>query len=152
MQEDTANMNDKPQIPPPGGTPEQAEKYVSQIIDLIEQDKLQVVHTDLAKFDPSNLQDHYRLELKDYNVEISHSKNPDNGKDSYIILFTNLQSIRDGCTEKIILAYMHLDPLQFKRFVTSAHEQNTRNKKIEEDKRLQEALQPIDQVLDQLKN
>lgn len=143
-------MNAKPQIPPPGGTPEQAEKYVSQIIDLIDADKLEVNHTDLAKFDPSNLQDHYRLELQDYHVEVSHSKNPDNGKDSFVILFTNLQNIRDGCSEKIILAYMHLDPLQFKRFVSASHEQHNRRFKIEEEKRLTEAMQPIDQALKSL--
>lgn len=149
--QDSANSDANPEkIVPPSGDPEQAEKYVSKLIDLVNNDKVLVDHTDLSKFDPSALQDHYRLELKDYNVEVSHSKNPNNGNDSHVILFTNLQNVRDGCTQKIILAYMHLSIDQFKRFTHAAHQQKERIKKAEEEKRLKEALKPIDQALEDI--
>ncbi len=133
--------------PPPSGDPVQAEKYINQLIHLIETDKLDVVHTDLAKFDPGSLQDHYRLELAEYRVEVSHSKYPNSGKDSYVILFTNIKNIAEGKSEKIILAYMHLDANQFSRFRKTAFSQMERMKKIEEEKRLKAALEPVDQVL-----
>lgn len=150
MQDETAINDPKPQIPPPSGTPKQAEKYITQLIDLINADRLEVIHTDLSKFDPSNLQDHYKLELQDYSVEISHSKNPNNGNDSYILLFTNLKNVRDGCTEKIILAYMHLDLIQFKKFIDTSDLQTQRKKRKEEEKRLKEAMLPIDQALENI--
>lgn len=146
---DTALSNQSPDISPPSGNPAQAEKYISQLIGLIEQDKLLVSRTDLANFDPSTLQDHYRLELADYRVEVSHSKHPSSGKDSYIILFTNIKN-QDASCEKIILAYLHLEHNQFIRFKTVFDQQITRFRKAEEEKRLKAALEPIDQILEQL--
>lgn len=134
-------------IPPPSGDSKQAEKYINQLIQLIEVDKLDVSHTDLAKFDPSSLQDHYRLELKEYRVEVSHSKYPNSGKDSYIILFTNIKNLIDGYVEKIILAYMHLDDSQFAAFKKASLGQMERKRKAEEEKRLKTALEPVDQIL-----
>lgn len=145
---DLASSNHQnPNIPPPSGDPNQAEKYINQLIELIETDKLDVLHTDLAKFDPTSLQDHFRLELREYRVEVSHSKHPNSGKDSYIILFTNIRNLTDGNLEKIILAYMHLDNSQFSRFKKASLGQMERKRKAEEEKRLKTALAPVDQIL-----
>lgn len=138
------------QLPPPSGDPEQADRYISQLINLISKDQLTVSHTDLAKFDPTLLQDHYRLELKDYEVEVSHSKQPDSGKDFYVILFNNLKYINEQHSEKVILAYMHLNEHQFKSFKSAVEEQTERKKKALEEKRLNEAMSPIDQALKDL--
>lgn len=137
-------------IAPPVGDPSQAEKYINQLISLIDMDKVDVFHTDLSKFDPSNLQDHYRIELQDYNVEVSHSKHPNSGKDSYVLLFTNIKDVASGNSEKIILAYMHLDDSQFMRTKRAFLEQETRKRKAEEERKLKEALRPVDQILEQL--
>ncbi|KKR80725.1 MAG: hypothetical protein UU73_C0004G0019 [Candidatus Daviesbacteria bacterium GW2011_GWA1_41_61] len=150
---DISNPKDKSQmahLPPPSGDSAKAEKYLSQLIKLINQNKLLVNHTDLAQFDPSAIEDHYRMELKQYHVEISHSKQPETGQDFYIMLFTNLQDIRDGCSEKIILAYMHLTQEQFKRFKTTADEQVERRRKEEEEKRFAEMMTPVDEVLQKI--
>lgn len=137
-------------LPPPSGDPQKAEKYVNQLISLLESDKLTISHTDLARFDPSSLQDHFFIELRDYRVEISHSKHPNSGKDSYVILFTNLKKVYDGSCEKIILAFMHLDDSQFMKFRRAYTQQADRIKKAEEEKRLKEALEPVTKILDNL--
>lgn len=152
MPDVTPPIDQKPILPPPSGDPTQAAKYVNQLVSLIETDKLSVSHTDLGKFDPSSLQDHYSLELKDYKVEVSHSKHPQSGKDSYIMLFTNIKNLTGLSPEKIILAYMHLDDSQFNAFKRSYLQQLDRVKKAEEEKRLKEALAPVDHILDQLDN
>lgn len=145
------------EAPPPSGDPDKADRYIAQLIKLISGDKLIVSHTDLSKFDPTLLQDHYRLNLQDYEIEVSHTKQPDSGKDFYIILFNNLkyvsQQLGPGQTRpagKIILAYMHLSPDQFKSFKSASHQQADRIKKAEEEKRLTAAMAPIDQLLEQL--
>lgn len=144
-------MSDQPsQLPPPSADPEQADKYLNQLIDLISTDKLSVSHTDLAKFDPTSLQNHYRLDLKDYEIEVSHTKQADSGQDFYIILFNNLKYVNQQCTGKIILAYTHLSEEQFKQFKATADEQLDRKRKEEERKRFKEAMAPIDKALDQL--
>lgn len=137
-------------LPPPSGDSIQAEKYVNQLTSFVEADKLDVIHTDLSKFDPSTLQDHYQLDLRDYRVEISHSKHPNSGHDSFVILFTNIKNVLDGNCQKIILAYLHLDSNQFNRFKKASLEQVQRKKKLEEDKRLKDALEPVDQILQNL--
>lgn len=150
---DAIQKNDQSlNLPPPSGDSIQAEKYINQLIQLIEKDKLDVCHTDLSKFDPSTLQDHYQLDLRDYRVEISHSKHPNSGHDSFVILFTNIRNVLDGNCQKIILAYMHLDTNQFNRFKKASLEQMERGKRREEEKRLKAALQPVDQILDSLSN
>jgi hypothetical protein len=150
---DTAYQNPQtPELAPPIGDPNQAQKYVNQLVDLISADRLYASQTDLKKFDPSALQDHYSLDLKGYKVEISHSKYPQTGKDSYIILFTNVKHITGGSAEKLILAYMHLDETQFAKLKHAFVQQTERKKRAEEERRLKEALMPIDQVLDQLEN
>ena len=142
----TQNIN----LPPPSGDAIQAEKYLKQLLELIEQDKLEVSHTDLSKFDPSTLQDHFRLILKDYQIEVSHSKHPTSGQDSYIMLFTNIKNAADGNCEKIILAYMHLNSAQFAEFKEASNQQIERVRRAEEEKRLKEALAPVDQALEEL--
>ncbi|MBI2600658.1 hypothetical protein HYW42_01780 [Candidatus Daviesbacteria bacterium] len=137
---------------PPNGDSGQAEKYILQLIKLIDKDLITVSHTDLSRFDPSSLQFHYRINLKDYQVEISHSKHPDSGKDSYIMLFTNIKNMIENRCEKLILAYLHLEVAQFNRFKKTADDQLFRIKKAEEEKRLKEALAPVDKVLDQISN
>ncbi len=137
---------------PPAGDALKAESYLAKVIDLINQDKLTVWHTNLEKFDPSNLEDHYRLELKDYSVEISHSKQPNSGADSFIMLFTNLKYVSEGCSEKIILAYLHLTSDQFHRFKQVAQTQTDRIKKIHDEQRFKSAMDPIDKALEDVSN
>lgn len=131
---------------PPVGDPQKAEKYLNQLIEFIRQDKLLVSHTDLKKFDPSSLQDHYQLELQDYQIEVSHSKQADSGKDFYTILFNNLKNVREGCHEKIILAYLNLTSDQFQKFRAIADLQIEKRKKEAEEKRFNEAIAPIEKV------
>jgi|SRR3989344_1897681 len=140
-----------PQNTPPSADHKKAEKYISQFIELINKDKLTVAHTDLSKFDPSALEDHYRIDFSEYSVEISHSKQPNTGTDSYVCLFTNIKQMQESQNcEKIILAYMHLDTNQFIRFKAAAHDQKEKIRKAEEEKRFTEAVAPIDQALERL--
>lgn len=143
-------MSNSSQLPPPSGNPNQAEYYMTKLVELIDMDKLTAARTDLSKFNPTALHDHFRLDLKDYEVEISHNKQPDSGKDFYVILFNNLKFINEQCSEKVILAYMHLSPQQFHSFKSATERQMLRKKRLEEEKRLQEAMAPIDHTLDQL--
>lgn len=138
---------------PPSADSKKAEKYVSQFIHLIEVDKLTVIRTDLSKFDPSILQDHYRLDFMEYSVEISHSKQPNSGADSFVMLFTNIKNIAEsGTCEKVILAYLHLDQNQFIRLKSATEGQLHRIKKAEQEKKFQAAILPIDQALEKLDN
>lgn len=137
---------------PPSGDALKAESYINRLIDLIGQDKLPVHHTDLKKLDPSSVQDHFRMELKDYQVEISHTKHPDSGKDFYVMLFTNVKHVSEGNSQKIILAYMYLNNIQFDKFKEAAYDQLERMRKAKEEKRLKEALAPVDYILDEISN
>ncbi len=150
MPDNASEIDQNPNIPPPSGDPAKAEKYVNQLISLIESDKLTISHTDLARFDPSSLQDHFQIDLKDYLVEISHSKHPESGKDIYNMLFTNLKNVATGGSQKVILAYMHLNGEQFMKFRQAYTQQVERRKKAEEERRLKEAMAPIDNALEQL--
>lgn len=144
-------MPDEAPKRPPAGDAKKAEKYISKFVTLIKADKLTVTHTDLSKFDPSALQDHYRVDFSDFSVEVSHSKQPNTGADSYVMLFTNINQItQSGNLEKVILAYLHLDPNQFIRFKDASHDQKIRIKKAEEEKRFNQAIVPIDQALEKL--
>lgn len=145
-------MSDTTQLPPPIGDSKKADKYIAQLIDLINADKLTVSQTDLSKFDPSSLQHHYRVDLTDYEVEVSHNKNPDTGAYAYVLLFNNLKLVNNVCAEKVILAYIHLTETQFSKFKTVCDDHMERKRKEAEDKRFTEAMQPIDTILDQLKS
>jgi hypothetical protein len=145
-----AGNADQVKLPPPSGDSQRAEKYVSELTPLISQGKLVVEHTDLSKYDPSSLHDHYRVDMLDYQLEISHTKAPLTGKDSYVLLFNNLKNIREGCTEKVILAYLILTADQFKKLQDVADEQIETRKKIEEEKRFAAAMTDVDKMLDKI--
>lgn len=146
----TLPVDSADQLPPPSGNPEKADKYINQLVNLIDEDKLLVSHTDLSKFDPTSLQDHYRLDLKDYEIEVSHNKQPDTGQDLYIILFNNLKYIDQNYNQKVILAYIHLTEDQFRNFKSVSDEQLERKRREAEEKRFRETMQPIDLALEQL--
>lgn len=138
------------QSPPPSGDSSKANNYLDKIIQLINQDKLEVFHTDLKKFELESIQDHYFINLDNYQIEVSHSKHPSTNKDFYIILFNNLKQTQDGCSEKIILSYLHLEEDQFKGFKQAADLHIEKKHKEEEERRFKLAMAPIDQQLDQL--
>lgn len=146
----TLPVDSSAQLPPPSGNSDEADKYLTQLINLIDEDKLLVSHTDLAKFDPTSLQDHYRLDLKDYEIEVSHNKQPDTGQDLYIILFNNLKYIDQNYNQKVILAYIHLTQDQFRNFKSVSDEQLKRKRAEAEEKRFRETMKPIDFALEQL--
>ncbi len=137
---------------PPRGDYQKAENYIKKLVTLIESGKLEVVHTDLNKFDPSSIQDHYRMDLDNYQIEISHSKLPASGSDSYVMLFTNLKHVGEGTAEKAILAYTQLSNTQFNTFKTAAETQIEEKRRIEEEKRFNTALGPIDSLLEEVAN
>lgn len=142
-----------PNLPPPIGSPQQAEMYLQKLTELIKANKLVVSHTDLQKFDLASIQDHYKMDLESYEIEVSHSKQPDTGKDFYILLFNNIRKIQnneESCSEKVILAYIHLTVEQFNSFKSAADEWLERRRIEEEAKRFKEAMDPIDKVLGDL--
>lgn len=155
-QPDPRQTQNQPAIqvpPPPAGDSEKAEKYLGQLISLIEADTLKVIHTDLKKFDIASIQDHYRMDLGEYEVEVNHSKQPDTGQDFYVLLFNNLKKIEnagESCVNKVILAYTHLSQNQFVDFKEAADGALERKRKEEEEKRFADAMAPIDNVLNNM--
>ena len=135
--------------PPPSGDALQAENYIRKLIHLIDKDIIEIAKTDLSQFESGSLEDHYRIILNDYHVEISHSKHPQTENSSYILLFTNIRDFHKS-GQKIILAYMHMHNIQFNDIKVVAEEQIARIKKKAEEKRLKDALSPIDQILDEI--
>lgn len=144
-------MDSAPKTPPRGDY-QKAESYINKLVGLVESGKLEVVHTDLQKFDPGSIQDHYRMDLGDYQIEISHSKLPNSGTDSYVMLFTNLKNVSAGTAEKAILAYTQLSNNQFNKFKTAAESQIEERRRLEEEKRFNDALAPIDSLLNDANN
>lgn len=156
-QTDPGNISSLPQdmaLPSPAsGDSSRADGYLNKLTRLIQEDKLNISHTDLKQFELASMQDHYRIDLGEYEVEISHSKQPDTGKDFYIILFNNLKKIQESggvCTNRVILAYIHLTHEQFVNFKNVADEYLERKKKKAEEKRFAEAMKPIDNLLEQM--
>lgn len=141
-------MSDSDTKAPPRGDTEKAEKYINQLVDLINRKKIEVFRTDLKKFDPTSLQDHYTIALKDYQIEISHSKHPNSGKDSYVMIFNNLKNISNASSEKVILAYTYLADSHFSKFKIVADRQLEEKRRALEDKRFKEAIAPIDNLLE----
>ena len=135
--------------PPPSGDALQAENYIRRLINLINKDIVEISETDLAQFEPGPLLTHFRVILNDYHVELSHNKHPQTGVESHIMLFTNIKNTQEK-PEKIILAYMHLHATQFEDLKSAAHSQKERIRKKKEEKRLKDALRPIDQMLDEI--
>lgn len=142
-----------PNLPPPQGEEDQAEKYLQKLIGLIDKKKLLPSHTNLERFNINTLQDHYSLDLGDYEVEISHTKQPDSGQDFYIMLFNNIRKVQSGsasCTDKLILAYVHLTNEQFKKFKQVSDDALEQKRREEEAKRFNEVMTPVDTVLEDL--
>lgn len=142
-------MSDSHTDNPPRGDFETAEKYINQLIDLLNDRKIEVDHTDLKRFDPTTLQDHYTISLSEYQIEISHSKQPDSGKDSYVMIFNNMKQIAEGSGAKVILAYIYLADSQFSKFKIVADHYIAEKRRVEEERRFKEALEPIDQLLNE---
>jgi hypothetical protein len=149
MSDNTAESNTLPS-PPPCGDMENAEKYLNWLIDLIQTDKITVTHTDLRKFDPCSMQDHYFVPMDDYTVEVSHSKNPNTDADSFVMLFNNIKKIAAGNAEKVILAYIPLSDGQFRKFKLISDQQIERYIRQAEERRFQEAMAPVDQMFQKL--
>lgn len=154
VEEEAVPALEQPQEPPPpAGDSQKSEKYLNQLINLINQDTLPVTHTDLNKFNITSIEDHYRMNLDDYEVEINHSKQPDTGQDFYIMLFNNIKQLQSGgqnCVNKVILAYTHLTESQFESFKEAADSALERRHKAEEAKRFSAAMTPIDDLLNNL--
>jgi hypothetical protein len=144
--------NDSPTTlkPPIQGNSQSAEKYLSQLMALIDQDKLKIAHTDLNKLSLTSLQDHYSLDLNEYQIELSHSKQAETGKDYYIMLFNNIKKMSACPPQKVILAYIHLTPEQFSNFKQTADAHIEKKRIEEEKKRFEETMAPIDQALEEL--
>lgn len=138
-------------LAPPGVDSKKAEKYLEKLIPLIDQDKITVSQSDLKKFNLDCMEDHYRINLTDYEVEVSHSKHPDSGEDLFVMIFNNLKNIHSSQADRAILAYIHLTPDQFHQFKASASNQLARKKKQEEERRFDEVMAGVDQVLEEVK-
>ncbi len=135
---------------PPSADSEQAEKYINKLVKLMDHDIAIVHHTDLSKFDFSTFEDHYWIDLDNFRIEVSHSKRPDTGIDSYVIIFTNIKHMQDNPQDKVILAYIHLHSNQFIKFKSSAQDQLERRRKEEEEKKFKEAMSGVDEALEKL--
>lgn len=133
---------------PPRGDFDKAEKYINQLVSLINQNKVSVFQTDLKKFDPTSLKDHYTITLNEYQIEISHSNHPSTDKDSYVMIFNNLKNVSEGSAQKVILAFIYLADAQYSKFKIVADRQIHERERVEEEKKFKEALGPIDQLLD----
>lgn len=136
--------------PPPSSDSQQAEKYINKLTKLMDNDIATVHHTDLSKFDFSTFEDHYWIDLENFRIEISHSKRPDTGADSYVIIFTNIKHMEENPQEKVILAYIHLHTNQFIKFKSSAEDQLERRRKEEEEEKFKEAMSEVDEALEKL--
>ncbi len=147
MPSDQNNVHPIQPSVPPRGDEAKGEKYIQDLINLIDNGKIQVHKTDLSQFNPSALQSHYRVDLDDFQIEISHSSHLETGANSFVIIFNNLKNIADGNTEKAILAYIHLTEIQYQRFLRAAENQLEKLRKIEDEKRFIRAVQPLDDKL-----
>lgn len=147
---ETLTSKEVPQTIPAKGDEKASQKYLNQIIDLIDNNKVKVIHTNLDKFNISSLQDHYSMDLTEYEIEVSHSKDPNTSKDYYVMLFNNIKKIQSCPPQKIILAYIHINDQQFKEFKEVADAYIERKMKEEEEKRFKEAMIPIDEMLNNL--
>lgn len=145
----TSPLNTKPNTPPNGDS-QKAEKYVAWLCDLINKDKLLVNHSDLKKFELTCMEDHYRVDLTNYEVEISHSKHPETSADMFVMLFNSLQPDTNPVSSRSILAFVYLTKEQFLKFKVVADDQIERIRKAAEEKRFKEAMEPINNILEQI--
>lgn len=134
------------QSTPPVGDHQQAEKYLTQLLSTLESHLYPLTRSDLST-NPGNFQDHYRIDLGQYHAEVSHSKHPQSGNDIYSLIFTSLEKIRLGQTDQAVLSYIPLTQDLFSRFKNAAESYFAAKKRLEEQKRFREAMQPIDDIL-----
>jgi hypothetical protein len=134
-------------MPPPSADGVHADKYIKWLVELIGKGKLLVLRSDLSKFTVDSLHEHYRINLDNYDLEVSHSKSPDN-EDMYIILFNNLRVVAAAQSERTILSYLQLSAEQFNQFKTVAEAQLNLIKKKQEEKRFTETMVGVDQELE----
>ena len=134
--------------PPPIGDPKKADKYINSLVRLISKDKVALTQTDLNKFDVATMQNHYRVDLGEYDVEVSHSVQAETNKDFYTIIFNNLKKLQDGKSDKVVLGYIHLVDEQYSRFKVVADEYLERRRKEADKERFAENLAPIEQLLE----
>lgn len=142
-------MSDTALKSPPIGDQKYAEKYIDHLMEMLKWDKATLNHSDLKKYDPSTMQDHYRVNLGDYDAEVSHSINPNNGQNIYMLIFTNVAQIKAGQAQEAILSYIYLNEPLFSRFKTFAEGYFERKHREEEEKRFKTAMQPIDNIIAQ---
>ncbi|MBI2593732.1 hypothetical protein HYW44_03750 [Candidatus Daviesbacteria bacterium] len=140
-------MSDVNELAPPKGSLDKAEGYIDQLVNLLNQKKIDVFRTDLKKFDPTTLQNHYSIHLKDYQIEISHNRHQETGKNSYVMIFNNLKNISEGSGERVILGYIYLADSQYSKFKIVADNQIEARRRAAEEKRFNKAVEPIDQLL-----
>lgn len=133
---------------PPIGDVSKAEKYIDRLIELMNKDKCTVTHSDLSKFGQSSMKEHFRISLGSYDAEVSHSLNP-HQKDIYILLFTNTTQIKEGKAKEAILAYINLSSELYKKIRMGVEDYLDRKFREAEQKRFNEAMQPIDDFIDQ---
>jgi len=96
------------------------------------------------------MEEHYRIDLSQYDVEISHSKHPKSGEDIYTMIFNNLTQLGENRDlQRVILAFIHLDKKQFEQFKDAADSQIQRKWQEEEEKRFKDVMAPVDQLLKQ---
>lgn len=142
-------MSTAPSLPPLGD-PAKAENYLNRLVRLIDKDKASVFKTDLDKFDLTSIQNHYRVDLGDYDVEVSHSIQPETDKDFHTMIFNSIKKVTAGSSSKIILAYIHLTEDQFKLFKVSADEALERQQRRDDKERFIEVMQPVDDLFNNL--
>lgn len=134
---------------PPTANSTQGQKYIKQLVELVNQDRLEADHSDLTKFDASCMQDHYRINLDRYEVELSHSKHPETGEDVYILLFNGLKSVKNE-GDRVILSYVHVTKDQFETLKEVCDKQAERLSAKREEERFHEVMKPIDQALEEI--
>lgn len=135
---------------PPLGDPQKADRYINSIVKLLAKDKVNLVQTDLSKFDLSSMQAHYRLELGEYDVEISHSIQTETNKDFYTMLFNSIKRVQNGSSDKVVLAYIHLSDDQYAQFKAAADENLERQRRKADAGRFASVMAPIDAMLNNL--
>lgn len=132
---------------PPIGDSKDAPNYISKLIAAFESERYTLVHSDLSKFDPCSIQDHYRVDLGDYHAEVSHSKHPQTAADVYSLIFTNIQKIRDGASNEAVLSYISLEKATFDHFKSAAERYFKDGERRAELRRFKEAMSPVDAIL-----
>lgn len=136
--------------PPPFGDAQKAERYLSTIVGLINLDKIKVTPTNLNQLAQSSLKDHFRINLEEYEIEISHNRSLETKISTFVMLFSNTSLLKVGKADKVILAYLHLNEDQFNLFREAAFDQIERGQKHIAEEKFREVMAPIDQIFEKL--